>query len=393
MIYFSLPKIYNNLKIQNILLSLTHENIDNFLNKKLSQYLLKSKHNIDNYIDNWDSMKKYTNSYEFIHTSIPEYKYCISKYVPISRAFYKMIEIMNVFELNVNKKISSFHLAEAPGGFIEALCYLREKYPDETYRGISLLDDKNTTPNWRNNSIIFNKYKNKINIENGVTNDGDLYKKNNFLQLQNKYGNSMDLITADGGFDFSLDYNMQEKNMLRLIYTEILYAIVLQKKGGNFILKIFDIFLQQTLEMMYFLSLCYDQVFIIKPSTSRSANSEKYVVCKGFKLSSSIGFMKLFYNQLEYLETGTNNTIFSIFQNITIPNMYVNTIREINSIIGQNQLENINSTIMMIEQPKRKERLKLFIKENIARCIEWCKENNIEYENNIDKINIFLKET
>ena len=111
--------------------------------------------------------------------------------------------------------------------------------------------------------------------------------------------------------------------------------------------------------MIYFLSLCYDEVYIIKPSTSRSANSEKYVVCKGFKLSSSIGFIKLFYTQLEYLEKGTNHTIYSIFQNITIPTMFLNTIREINSIIGQNQLENINSTIMMIEQPKAKREIKI----------------------------------
>ena len=392
MIYFSLPKIYDTLNLNHLLMELTHEKITIFLNQKLSDYLLKSKHNINNYIDNWDSMKKYTNSYEFIHTNIPEYKYCISKYVPISRAFYKMIEIMNVFELNENKKIDSFHLAEAPGGFIEALCYLRQNRNDETYTGISLIDNKHTTPNWRNNSVLFSKYKHKINIENGVSNDGNLYNSINYLDIQTKYGNSMDLITADGGFDFSTDYNMQETNMVRLIYTEIIYAITMQKKDGNFILKIFDIFLQQTLEMIYLLSLCYEEVYIIKPSTSRSANSEKYIVCKKFKLDDSSFLKDLFLIQLKQMETDSHKVIKTIFKNTIIPNMFINTVREINSIIGQNQLENINSTIMMIEQPKRKERLKLYIKENIARCIEWCKENNIEYENNLEKINIFLKE-
>ena len=50
----------------------------------------------------------------------------------------------------------------------------------------------------------------------------------------------MDIITGDGGFDFSIDYNKQEILAVRLIFTQIVYALHLQKKGGTFILKIFD---------------------------------------------------------------------------------------------------------------------------------------------------------
>ena len=35
-------------------------------------------------------------------------------------------------------------------------------------------------------------------------------KKINLLYCFEKYGNSMDLITGDGGFDFSIDFNKQE---------------------------------------------------------------------------------------------------------------------------------------------------------------------------------------
>ena len=47
--------------------------------------------------------------------------------------------------------------------------------------------------------------------------------------------------------------------------------------------KIFDIFTQATIDLLYLLSLLYEKVYIIKPNTSRIANSEKYVVCKKFK--------------------------------------------------------------------------------------------------------------
>ena len=57
----------------------------------------------------------------------------------------------------------------------------------------------------------------------------------------NKVGeNTCHLITADGGFDYSNDYNNQEKDSIRLIYSEIFLAMNLQAKHGCFICKIFD---------------------------------------------------------------------------------------------------------------------------------------------------------
>ena len=49
----------------------------------------------------------------------------------------------------------------------------------------------------------------------------------------------MDYITADGGFDFSVDFNKQEDMSLKLIITQIFYALIMQKKGGNFIIRKF----------------------------------------------------------------------------------------------------------------------------------------------------------
>ena len=49
----------------------------------------------------------------------------------------------------------------------------------------------------------------------------------------------MEIITADGGFDFSIDFNKQETLSIKLIFCQICYAIALQKSGGTFILKIF----------------------------------------------------------------------------------------------------------------------------------------------------------
>ena len=53
----------------------------------------------------------------------------------------------------------------------------------------------------------------------------------------------MDLITADGGVDFSENFNDQEYTATKLIIAQVIYAISMQSSGGNFVLKVFDIFI------------------------------------------------------------------------------------------------------------------------------------------------------
>ena len=80
----------------------------------------------------------------------------------------------------------------------------------------------------------------------------------------------MDIITADGGFDFSSDFNNQEKLACNLIFAEICFAILTQKKGGNFIIKFFDIFTLASVDLLYILSCFYTNIAITKPCTSRT---------------------------------------------------------------------------------------------------------------------------
>jgi hypothetical protein len=98
------------------------------ISKTLHKYLLDSKGRIDNYLNEWDKLKKYTNPYEFIHSPLPGTKQAICPLKPLSRSFYKMLELCKMFRLLLDLPPSAcktFHLAEGPGGFIEALVKLR----------------------------------------------------------------------------------------------------------------------------------------------------------------------------------------------------------------------------------------------------------------------------
>ncbi len=57
------------------------------------------KEQISDNISQWDNIKKFTNPYEYIHTSVPGYKFSVSRLKPLSRSFFKMIEIYNIFKL------------------------------------------------------------------------------------------------------------------------------------------------------------------------------------------------------------------------------------------------------------------------------------------------------
>ena len=384
MSYFLLPEIHHN--IDNIDIQ-SNEKDKIYVSLTLNSYLNNAKKQIDNNFDSWDFMKRYTNPYEFIHTTIPNTKYSVSKMKPLSRSFYKMVEIVNMLHLFSgfnDEPINTFHLAEGPGGFIEATEHLRKNDSDKYY-GMTLMDEDPNVPGWKKSNHFLETHKN-VEIERGVTGTGDLMEVDNLKYCNDKYKNSMDIITADGGFDFSIDFNQQEILATNLLLAQVSFAISMQKVGGHFILKIFDIFTKTTCDLMYLLSSLYKQVYIVKPSTSRLANSEKYIVCKGFKKYPE----KLINNIIgKYSTLKTFEFISRILSN-NLDYFYLNKIEEYNAIFGQQQIENINTTLNLISCKNNTEKIETLKKNNIQKCTQWCEKNNIIHNQNLISTNIFI---
>jgi 23S rRNA U2552 (ribose-2'-O)-methylase RlmE/FtsJ len=273
--------------------------------------------------------------------------------------------------------ISSFHLAEGPGGFIEALSNVR-KNPKDKYVGMTILDDKHDTniPAWKKSEYFLRGNPN-VSIENGATGTGDILCMENFKYCVGKYGSSMDLITADGGFDFSNDFNNQESNITKLLFGQICYAVCLQKQKGHFILKIFDCFMKHTVDLLYILSAFYEDVYITKPNTSRYANSEKYIVCKKFIFANNQGFIEKFTECFQTLLVCTDHI--SGFLSCPISNNFINKIEEYNAIFGQQQLDNIYQTIMLIDNTHKNDKIENYTRTNIQKCVNWCINHNVPH--------------
>jgi len=364
-------------------------NVDAVINKTLMCYLTRIKTEIDNRQTEWDRFKKYTNPYEYIHTTIPNTSSSISTLKPLSRSYYKMVEMFHLFNLGdgLPGHCETFHIAEGPGGFMEAMCDLRNVKNDK-YIGITLMDSGNySIPGWKKSKQFLDKHPNVI-VEAGDTGTGDITRASNLKHCHEKYGGSMDLVTADGGFDFSVDFNHQEAVSAKLIFCQIAFAVAVQKKGGKFLIKFFDMFTQVSLDMLFLLSLLYEDVYFVKPNTSRYANSEKYVVCKNFRMRDSERSALVQSFLSEYESFNVDETIRSIL-NINIPYLYSCKVQEYNAIFGQQQIETISSTLNLIDSSKH-ERLESMKKNNLQKCVLWCEKHGVPHNSTPIVSNVFL---
>ena len=238
----------------------------------------------------WELAKKMANPYECIYTQDDKnFHPSLCMYKPLSRSFYKMIEILSVMQFfetlpKTLQKIRTAHVAEGPGGFIEAFLERADKYKKtvSSVVAMTLKPTDNHTPGWRRASSFLQKHK-EIALHYGIDGTGDMYQKGNqdsFIQAAKP---GVHLFTADGGFDFSTDYLMQEKRIYHLLVCSALIGLQSLASNGSFVLKFFDIYAKPTQILISLITSCFKSWTLYKPSTSRPCNSERYLLCRGFK--------------------------------------------------------------------------------------------------------------
>lgn len=372
-------------------------------NNQLNEKLNNHKNKIDIiYNDNaclWDNIKKFSNEYEFIYTNSLDNFKNVSNIYAISRSYFKLWEILHDFSLNENNIIKynkdeefvTCHLAEGPGGFIECiykyiLKYFTNDFSNIKIYGSTLISNNNNIPKWKIKKNIRNNY--NIILNNSIDENGDLYCINQVELLIEKVGNNnCNFITADGGFDFSNNYNNQEKNFMNLFISEIYIILNLLKQDGNGLIKIYDIYSKNSIKVLYILSLFFEKIYIIKPLTSRPANSEKYILCNKFNKNENYYFyLKILKNIIitKNLELLNNNNIIVSFH-------FLYKIYNYNKWYTNRQINYITKTINYIDQYKnlnQNDKQDIVNSNNIdffnnlyhinkKLCIQWCKKYNI----------------
>lgn len=239
----------------------------------------------------WELLKKKTNPYELVYTQDnTDCPTSISVLRPLSRSYFKMIEILTVSQFfdripKGTQKIRTAHVCEGPGGFIEAVLDRASLHRSSISRiyAMTLKPTNSHIPGWRRAYNFLQKHP-EIKIHYGQDGTGDLYKRENqdsFVDLMNS-GKAL-LFTGDGGFDFSVDYENQEKSMYTLLIASSITGLQVLSQEGTLVLKLFDLFSSSTQLLIRLLSLCFKEWALYKPSMSRPCNSERYLICRGYR--------------------------------------------------------------------------------------------------------------
>jgi hypothetical protein len=182
----------------------------------------------------------------------------------------------------------------------------------------------------------------------GAKGDGDITKLNTIKLFGGSgktkgFAENADLVTADGGFDWKNE-TLQEQEAYKLIFGQIVTALKVQKNNGHFVLKVFETYTPITLKIIEILNSVYKEVYICKPFTSRSSNSEKYVVCKGFiKKNVTSKFMTQLESLVDKMEKNVNFNVVDLFTTYTIPENIYNNYRLINNELMKVQYYAINN--------------------------------------------------
>jgi hypothetical protein len=299
-----------------------------------------------------DSLDKLTNYYFNIKSEKLEIKHL---------DFYKLWEIIFLFNICDIEKLVYVTINENSGSFIQAIINYRQKINkgltnDKIFNSYIYLQNNLQLSDEFVNSYnkvypnLFNLYKNQIKNKNDINNDS-IKSIIKILESSKNYAN---LIIANGNLNLEIDDNYEEQKSYQLILGEIILALKFQAKNGHFIIKIFETFTLPTIKLIYILSSFYDEVYIYKPYFSRISNSEKYLICKTFKYDQQKD-NKILNQKIKLLEDCFENMnidkfIYDIYSDLILPSDYLDKFKFINIRLANLQQIMINEIVKYIKE-------------------------------------------
>jgi len=352
------------------------------INKELYFETIQLKLGIDNIpFDKWKIIRSISTDYEMIGNNRIHNIEELKRYNIISRAYYKLWEILKkyekTFELYKRSQINIGCLAEAPGGFVQALIHYRNRYYNDNITAISLYENKKNIK-W---GLKTNKYK-IIYGDPEKNHDGNLYNPEIIEYYINSHKNKLDLITADGGMLLTgYKENHKSQYHLQLFLCELYISLKLLKNNGIFILKVYELCSQSMIDFMIIINKLYKKVNIFKPKTSREMNNEKYIICRELKPTTDhqVELIKELKKIIIHLWENPKKIIKSFLTKKEVEKNN-NLIKIIKSIEQRNllqQKEKLKTAI--IYKNKTKDELKFLLKEkqplHIDMAYKWYREN------------------
>jgi 23S rRNA U2552 (ribose-2'-O)-methylase RlmE/FtsJ len=288
-------------------------------------YISRTRETLINIIKKIESKKKFYNIVNNFEPDIQDYNDTIQNLTKIyfniksdsySEDFYKMWEILNIFNIVSNDKIN---------------VGIMNTNLSDCDKAVSNYIDK-----------ILNKESSKLNLSNiEIQSPQKLDSVFKMIKDVSKSKKYMNLIVANS-----------DNNNYTTYLGELLATLNCQDKNGNLVFKMFDAFNMVMVKILYILSSLYEQVYIYKPFTSRPSESEKFIVCKKYKYNPDDKNIRSLVSDIEkIIEMSEGNKFLNdIFLDIEVPTDFINTIKFINiKLVNIEQIQ-VNEIIKYIQE-------------------------------------------
>ena len=213
----------------------------------------------------------------------------------ISQAWLKMYEIItdcNLVPRNQKGTFHSFHIAEAPGTFINALNnYIRTKtaYSDFEWHAQSL-----HAPGTRIGDQFGLIRRHPQRWDWGATKDGDITKIRNIKYYKQQVSSRphISLMTSDAGLA------MKESGYEKVAFASLLAILDILPAGASMVYKILTPIDEPLgLNLLYVAYCNFRQLIFYKP-VQNNQSREFYVIGKGY-LGTAPDILEVFYNELK----------------------------------------------------------------------------------------------
>jgi cap2 methyltransferase len=342
-------------------------------------HILVEKEKISEFssLDEWELRKKITNPYEAIFSGSEDSSFpSLAKVHPLSRSYFKMIEMLHVCKfwstISPTKPFVSAHICEGPGGFLQNIVEQAKviKLPVKALYAMTLKPTKSHIPGWRR-SIGFLRKHPQIQLEYGADDTGNILLQANQKAFCDRVGCQAQIFTADGGFDFSVDYSKQEESAFSLLLASFTIGLKCLAKGGTMIIKLFDIYSDVTQDLFLGSAVFFKSFTLYKPATSRPCNSERYFIAQGFiGTEAAVKWIQ----HLEHGQVAHQITPLTRLFNDDWPSPVKSAVLEQIRWQEKLQMDAIHNTLTFVKDTTLER-----IQKNIETSTNWCKVFNVRY--------------
>jgi hypothetical protein len=327
---------------------------------------------------------------EFISQYVAEY---ISTSVTKKPSNLRIDKVMTMKRKETT--LNTFHVAEAPGTFIPSLHhYIKNNHPeiDWEWYAQSYVAQRNKNKHIQYLADRYGLIRNfKAKWLEGADSDGDITSAANIRSygnsIQSIFGKHLHIFTGDIKIPIGTNYDEEEAINIVGNLGQSLTCLMTLGKGGICFMKTFAAFEAPTISIFYLIALCFEKTFLFKPETSRSVNSEVYIVGVGHRSNLSKAHFNKLLKALTYIkEVNGDYTHFdskkipSLLKQSDIPADFIEKVYAASKELVDKQTVAINRVIGIYHTYKKSSTKKLnedmhVIKEKTAE--EWIARHNI----------------